>query len=69
MLTVEKQTNRVGSDFLGSVRAAEAVGFQLDDFPPSQIKQSHWEERFWNPLAQAFQSEHELWAFLGNWDL
>jgi hypothetical protein len=69
MLPVEKRTNRVGSDRLGPEQPAEAVVFQLDDSAPSRIEQSHWVERFWNPLAQAFQSEHELWAFLGNWDL
>jgi hypothetical protein len=24
---------------------------------------------FWNPLAQAYQSEEQLWAWWGSWDL
>jgi hypothetical protein len=26
-------------------------------------------ERFWNPLYLIYQTEDELWASLGNWDL
>ena len=24
---------------------------------------------YWNPLAKVYQSEDELWAWCGNWDL
>jgi hypothetical protein len=26
-------------------------------------------ERFWNPFSLTYQTEDELWASLGNWDL
>src|SRR5262249_51631466 len=57
------------SDLPGWPRQAEADELQPDESVPRQPEQSPWVEHFWNPLAQAYQSEEEVWRFLGNWDL
>jgi hypothetical protein len=69
MPTLEKHTRGLDSERLGlQVQIALLESEPLDSLP-ARHKPRRWEERFWNPLAQAHQSEEELWAFLGNWDL
>jgi hypothetical protein len=69
MPTLERHTRGPGYERLGlQVQIALLESEPLDSLP-TRREPRRWEERYWNPLAQAHQSEEELWAFLGNWDL
>jgi len=69
MRTLEKRTPRVESDLLRLPVHVALIELGPDDSAATQPPGPQWEERFWNLLAQAHQSEEELWSFLGNWDL
>ena len=69
MVILERHACRTGSDARGPSSRARSIELHPHDSVPRPTEQPLRVERFWNPLAQAHQSEEELWSFLGNWDL
>jgi hypothetical protein len=69
MPTIKKHTRGVDSESLGLPVQVALIESEPDDLLATRHGLPQWEEGFWNPLAQAHQSEEELWSFLGNWDL
>jgi hypothetical protein len=39
------------------------------DAGPPRAAEPRWVERFRNPISLVYQTDEDLWASLGNWDL
>jgi hypothetical protein len=69
MQTLEKHAPGLDFQRIGLPVQVTLIESEPDDSSLTGHGQPRWEERFWNPLVQAHQSEEEVWKFLGNWDL
>ena len=41
----------------------------VGDVGNARVAELPWAERFWNPISLVYQTDEQLWASLGNWDL